>query len=86
MLMDKLNKMEDCQAKADILLNVQMKMNEMKKHVDTILQKRLTSSSSSNNNNNVISITEYEKKNYQNDLEKYNAMKSKYEKLMQMKK
>ena len=86
MLMDKLNKMEDCQAKADILLNVQMKMNEMKKHVDTILQERLTSSSSSNNNNNVISITEYEKKNYQNDLEKYNAMKSKYEKLMQMKK
>ena len=58
----------------------------MKKHVDTILQKCLTSSSSSNNNNNVISITEYEKKNYQNDLEKYNAMKSKYEKLMQMKK
>jgi curved DNA-binding protein CbpA len=97
MLMAKVSQMEDCQAKADILFNVQNKMNEMKMHVDNLLQKRLTtggrndSNSQATINNNdghnskVLVVTDYEKQNYNKDLEKFNLMKSKYEKLIKIK-
>ena len=85
MLMKKLDQMENCQAKADILLSVQTKMKEMKRHVDAVVQKTLTTTSShlghckSQNTNRV---SEYEKLKYQEDLQRYKAMKLKHEQLM----
>lgn len=85
MLMEKLDKMENCQAKADILLSVQTKMKEMKRHVDAVVQKTLTTTSSGLSQSRVqnrIHVSDYEKSKYQEDLERYKAMKLKHEQLM----
>ena len=85
MLMEKLDKMENCQAKADILLSVQTKMKEMQRHVDAVVQKTLTTTSSPLSQSRVhkrIHVSDYEKSKYQEDLERYKAMKLKHEQLM----
>ena len=41
LVIDKLNKMEDCQAKADILLGLQQRMKELQKDVDNAIQQTL---------------------------------------------
>ena len=85
MLMKKLDQMENCQAKADILLSVQTKMKEMKLHVDAVVQKTLSTTSSRLGHTKTETknrVSEYEKLKYQEDLQRYKAMKLKHEQLM----
>ena len=85
MLMKKLDQMENCQAKADILLSVQTKMKEMKLHVDAVVQKTLSTTSSRLGHTKTETknrVSEYEKLKYQEDLQRYKTMKLKHEQLM----